>query len=140
MKVAQMTESQITRLVAFLENNTPLTENEILRVLAYAEMQEYDISDLKDIEFENNTITDGNREFLVLTDSEADEAWDESLDNYIEECIMPEIPEYLQNYFDCEAWKAAAQYNGRGHSLSSYDGCETEIRFFDEYFYIYRTN
>jgi hypothetical protein len=28
---------------------------------------------------------------MVLTDDEADEKWEESLDNYIEECIQPEI-------------------------------------------------
>ena len=30
--------------------------------------------------------------------------------------------------------------DGRGHSLSSYDGDENEIVFNDEWYYIYRTN
>src|SRR6185312_11257160 len=30
-------------------------------------------------------------DYRVLTDEEADEAWEESLDSYIEECITPEL-------------------------------------------------
>ena len=30
--------------------------------------------------------------------------------------------------------------DGRGHTLSSYDGTENEISFDDEWYYIYRTN
>lgn len=52
--------------------------------------------------------------YLVLTDDEADDKWDESLNNYIEECVMPEIPDNLQNYFDDDAWKEDAKHDGRG--------------------------
>ena len=47
---------------------------------------------------------------------------DEHLDSYIEECL--EIPEHLRFYFDEEKWKDDARMDGRGHSLSSYDGHE----------------
>ena len=136
MKVVQMTEAQIKRLITFFESNTDLTENEILRCLAYAEMQGYKISDLKGLEFKDNTITDGRREYLVLTDEEANDKWDESLDSYLDEILH----KYLQRYFDCEAWKSDARNDGRGHYLAAYDGDEIEVCFFDEYFFIYRIN
>jgi hypothetical protein len=79
-------------------------------------------------------------EYLVLTDDEADEKWEESLDYYIEECILPELPDNLRNYFDDEKWKRDAKYDGRGYSLSSYDGEEIEINIDGEWFYIYRIN
>ncbi len=79
-------------------------------------------------------------EYRVMTDSEADEAWDESLENYIDECILPEIPEHLRCYFDHEAWKHDAKYDGRGHSLSSYDSEEHEEQIDGEWYYIYRVN
>ncbi len=86
-------------------------------------------------------------DYMVLTDSEADEKWDESLDSYIEECIQPEIDKLeglgdLQYYitFDEEKWKRDARMDGRGHSLSSYDGNENEETIEGETFYIYRTN
>lgn len=80
-------------------------------------------------------------EYMVLTDAEADERWDEYLENYIDECILPQIlPEDLRSYFDHEAWKRDAKFDGRGHCLSSYDGNEHEVKIDDEWFYIYRTN
>lgn len=80
----------------------------------------------------------GQYELRVLTDEEADDAWEESLDNYIEECIYPEMPDHLQNYFDETKWKQDAKYDGRGHSLSSYDGCEFEQQVDGEWFMVYR--
>ncbi len=81
-------------------------------------------------------------DYMVLTDDEADVKWDESLDNYLEECIYPELEKIgnLANYFDDEAWKKDARMDGRGHSLSSYDGNENEETIEGETFYIYRTN
>lgn len=84
----------------------------------------------------------GNQEYAIGTDSEADEAWDQSLDSYIEECITPEIEKLevgnLSAYikFDEEMWKRDARMDGRGHSLSSYDGNEDEAGDF----YVYRLN
>jgi hypothetical protein len=68
-----------------------------------------------------------------LTEDEADERWDEELDNYIDECIMPEIPDCYQNYFDEKAWKHDARMDGRGHAISRYDGDENEYKIeFDD--------
>ena len=91
---------------------------------------------------------DYNEDYRVLTDEEADEAWEESLDNYIEECITPEIDKIsegagnLSYYitFDEDAWKRDARMDGRGHSLSSYDGHENEETVEGTTFYIYRIN
>lgn len=80
------------------------------------------------------------QEYLVLTDSEADAAHDKELDSYIEELVMPEIPERLQGYFDEEAWKRDARMDGRGHSLATYDGNENEQEIDGTTYYIYRTN
>ena len=81
-------------------------------------------------------------EWVVLTDEDADAAWDESLDNYIDDCL--EIPKNLEPYFDREKWKRDARMDGRAHSLGHYDGQEHEVSLEvggkTEYFYIYRTN
>tara|TARA_R110000803_G_scaffold38524_2_gene83360 strand:- start:10671 stop:11036 length:366 start_codon:yes stop_codon:yes gene_type:complete len=79
-------------------------------------------------------------EYRVLTESEADAAWDEYLDNYLEECILPELPEVARSYFDEEAWKRDAKFDGRGHCLSGYDGTEHEFLIGDEWIFVYRTN
>lgn len=82
----------------------------------------------------------GNQQYAVGEESEADAAWDASLDSYLEECVYPELPEIARNYFDDEAWKRDARVDGRGHSLSSYDGNEDEIEADGETFYVYRLN
>lgn len=75
-------------------------------------------------------------EYLFGTDDEMDKLWDEDLDNCIDECILPEVPEAFKKYFDNEKWKDDARYDGRAHSLARYDG--NEESYGDYYFY--RTN
>jgi len=85
-------------------------------------------------------------EYAVATDEEADAAWDQSLDSYIEECINPEIDKLevgnLSAYikFDEEKWKRDARMDGRGHSLASYDGGEDEETIDGETYFIFRIN
>lgn len=75
-------------------------------------------------------------DYLAGTDDEMDDAWDEELERYIDECM--EIPESMERYFDREAWKSDARYDGRGHALNRYDGGEEEIKVNGVYYYAYR--
>jgi len=77
-------------------------------------------------------------DYLVLTDEEADEKWEESLDNYIEDCIISEIPSDLRRYFDEEKWKRDARADGRGRSLGHYDETEHYEDVNGTTYYIYR--
>ena len=80
-------------------------------------------------------------EWLVLTDSEADDAFDRSLDSYIDDCILHEVPEAYRSYFDSAAWKRDVRISdGRGPSLATYDGQENEEKIEGEWFHIYRVN
>ena len=83
---------------------------------------------------------DYTHNYMILTDDEADEKWEESLDSYLDECVYPELPETTKRYFDDEAWKRDARYDGRGHSLSTYDGNEIELNIWGTWLYAYRTN
>jgi hypothetical protein len=44
-----------------------------------------------------------------VTDSEADERREQDLDNYIDDCILYQLPEQYRNYFDSESWKYDAR-------------------------------
>lgn len=85
----------------------------------------------------------GSQEYSVGTDDEADSAWDQELDSYIEGCIEPELEKVavgnLAAYikFDSEMWKRDARMDGRGHTLSRYDGEEIEL---EGNLYAYRRN
>ena len=83
-----------------------------------------------------NNFRYSNEEYLVLTDEEADEEEDRQLNNYIDECL--EIPDNIRPYFDEEAWKRDARMDGRGHIISTYDGCEYEETVEGTTYYIYR--
>lgn len=73
-------------------------------------------------------ITCGRAEYAVGTDEEADEAWDQALDSYLDDCgVLDSMPENLRPYFDREAWKRDARHDGRGHALASYDGDEMDL-------------
>lgn len=98
------------------------------------------LSQLTSTDYDQNRFEIGEQEYLVLTDSEADEAWEESLDNYIDECILPELAEPYRQYFDSEGWKEDASMDGRGHSLNHYDGSEYDQTVNGTDYYIYRTN
>lgn len=141
MELSRITTKQETRLINLLSTTKYLSEQDAEKLLALAThlgltvKESFEIENTNDCNFEY-----GSNEYLVCTDSEADERWDESLDNYIEELILPEIPKYYQRYFNEEAWKSDARHDGRGHCLSSYDGDENEERINGTTYYIYRIN
>lgn len=117
-------------------SNTPEDEVEAAE---WVETQRDEIQGYEDAA-DGDTYKDGRRDYLILTDSEADDEHDAQLENYIDEFILPEIPDAYQSYFDNEAWKKDAKQDGRGHCLATYDGHENEENVNGETFYIYRTN
>lgn len=92
----------------------------------------------KEIEqgYDEDTFEWEGEEYKVYTDSEADNAFEECIDQYIDDCVMHEIPECYQDYFDRESFTADCEKDGRGHFLSGYDGKENE----QDGYYIYRIN
>lgn len=84
--------------------------------------------------------TIGSDQYLVCDDTTADIYWEEDLDNYIDECILPELNERYRMYFDDEKFKRDAKFDGRGHSLGRYDGNENEETINGTTYYIYRQN
>lgn len=96
------------------------------------------VDDISDLDIDTDEFDINGETILCLTDSEADDRWEEELDHYIDDCILPEIPDWVRNYFDEEKWKDDARFDGRGHCIARYDGNENEIEVDDEWFYIYR--
>ena len=104
-----------------------------------------ELEQIQEATYNNNLLEYYNESYLVLTDKEADDAWEDELQNYIDECIMPELERMEENsgirisyYFDEEAWKRDARFDGRGQSLNRYDGTEYEEKVNGTWYYIYR--
>jgi hypothetical protein len=104
-----------------------------------AEYADWD-EDVRGLYGEGYSYRTGFREYMVLTDEEADVAWDAALESYVDDCL--EIPDEIRPYFDMEKWKADARHDGRGHALSGYDGDEADGKdpVTGETFVIFRTN
>ena len=99
------------------------------RCLAFAIALGLSVGEIDDIEDTDKVEREhGGVDYLFGTDEEMDEKWEEELDYYIDECVIPEMPKHLRAYFDDEAWKNDARIDGRGHSLNSYDGTEDCVK------------
>jgi len=121
--------------------NTTNNQNERMQALAqHLGLKGEEIEELQPSSYDEKTIEYGQKDYLVVTDEEADELWDEELDNYVDECVLPEIPEHLRYYFDIEGWKADAKYDGRAHALNRYNGGEEWEKIGETEYYIYRQN
>lgn len=98
------------------------------------------ISDAKfDIQVAEKLLED--EDYMILTDDEADDMYNDYLDNYIEECILDQIPDNLRFYFDDDRFKNDCKLEGgRGYALASYDGHEHEYYYNGTTYYIYRLN
>ena len=109
------------------------------KMIALMQHQRCDFDSLVEC-FGDSTFEYGCIEWRVLTDDEADAAFDEALDNILDDVVLPDLDEALQCYFDRDAWKRDAQYDGRGHHLNHYDGEEYEEVVNGTSYYIYRVN
>lgn len=89
------------------------------------------IDEINELDIDTDEISFNGENLLVLDEDEADERWDEELDLYIDDCL--EIPSHIRPYFDEEAWKRDARFDGRGYAISRYDGYENQYRIdFDD--------
>ncbi len=136
------------------DNTTEETEKKIALLLSlggkcyddYFTEEEKDtfLSEFEDIEeYTTNEFSRGNgsdETYLICDDQQADEEVSKSLDDYIDECVLSEIPEQYQCYFDYEKFKQDCSYDGRGHTLNLYDGSEEYEKVEETEYYIYRRN
>jgi hypothetical protein len=80
-----------------------------------------------------------NRQWAVIPESDIDDVFKEYTDNYVNDCILPEVPENIRSYFDYDKFNEDAQSDGYG-IMSSYDGQDNEQDFDDNLYHILRLN
>lgn len=88
------------------------------KIKALAQYLDCKKSEIEQSSYDDNIFEYGSQEYLVVTDDEADDLWDVDLENYIDECILPELNERYKQYFDRESWKSDARFDGRAHCLN----------------------
>lgn len=102
---------------------------------------ETDINGLKEISNNyHNTFDTPEGEYYCADEGEMESDLDDYLDNYIDECVLSEVPENFRDYFDTEKFKSDCEMDGWSHYLGIYDGCGYEVKVNNETYYICRTN
>lgn len=100
--------------------------------------EDYNLSDMNTSSWgDESRIYCGHREWLVLTDEEADEETHQRIVGYIDDIVFSEIPGTYHRYFDLEKF-VDDNNSDRGSWLSSYDGEENEYQLGMELVFIYR--
>jgi len=121
------------------KKQTTLTVDEA-KALALASHLEISVKNIEQDEYKEDTFLNGEEEYLVLTDSEADEKEEEYLDSYIDDYLICTLPESCKQYFNRDEFKSDCHFDGRGNSLATYDGWENCETIDGTEYYIYRTN
>lgn len=133
MEISEIDESEALELIKDKNFSNPE------KVLALLLEEGATVGEIDNVTEEGgNTFSFGGRDYLVCTDEEADQEQDAELENYIDECILPELADQYRRYFDNEAWKADARHDGRGHALGRYDGNECEQKIDQTMYFLYR--
>ena len=110
----------------------------------FCQDQGLDYEDFEAEEWDNIVnFSNGSEEYSVMDESQAETSCYERMDDYIDECVLSQIPDNLRFYFDSETFKRDVELSdGRGSTMAPYDGHEHE--YFapnsNTAYYIYRTN
>ena len=136
---------------------TKETEDEIEKIKEEIADLEQELDELEtDAEIEmNQDAIDELQERIedIRMDDDSYEYTEEAKDNYVER-RMDEVrddpvgflrdfgmEDSIKDFIDEDDFiEGVIEQDGRGHTLSSYDGEENEVSFNDEWYYIYRTN
>lgn len=79
-----------------------------------------------------------NDDYIVYTDEEAEEATEDAINNYLDECVFPEMKnDALKRYFNTDSFIKDAKMDGRGAWLNHYDGQEFYQVVNETDYYIY---
>ena len=85
-------------------------------------------------------IEEGNAEYAVVPTKSLDRCFENYMDNYIDEVVMPEIPKAYQFYFDNAKFANDCRISDGYGTMASYDGNENEIHVGDQMYHIFRLN
>jgi len=113
------------------ETDNEIDEEELLAKIEDLEIEKQDISD-----------DDDNWEYTQeAKDEYVERRMDEVKDDPMSALRDFGMEDRVADFIDEEGFiEDVISTDGRGHTLSSYDGHENEITFNDEWYYIYRTN
>jgi hypothetical protein len=141
-----LSNEAVVRIVNDLFKANAFMDNDDVRLLAllvHRAERESDVDPSIEVSGRNDYVIEvagAGREYIVLTEEEKEEVWDEHLEAYLDDGVVDGAD---GPYFDREAWKRDARFDGAGHCIASYDGAEEEVdtgKAGAGWYYIYRIN
>jgi hypothetical protein len=111
------------------------------RIVALGIHLGFRMSEIDDIEYEYDChyAAQGN-EYFCGNWSEINDAQMQATENYIDECVLPDIDENIHQFLDMDRMIEHYSQDGWAHILGSYDGEGYEIKVNGETYHICRTN
>jgi len=102
-----------------VNNSNPIEEDEIIEV--ESDLYEYD-----------------GQYYRIMESEEYDRCVYDLIDDYIDDCVLPKIPEIYRGYFDSEAYIRYIYLSGEQDLfINSYDGYVDEYKYRGQFFRIW---
>ena len=101
-----------------------------------------DIADIEELKYDyygSPMLEIDGSEYAVIANDDIERVFHEYAENTIDECILPDVPDRYQSYFDYEKFERDMSYDGYGQ-MSSYDGNDNEVIIDDVYYHILQMN
>jgi len=135
-------ESAVLPIVNDLFESDGLEDDDDVKVLALLACRaewESDVDfNIEECSYDDCQFEVAGNTYMVLDEDEKEQRWDDQLESFLDECVEgADGP-----YFDRDAWKRDARFDGAGHCLSPYDGSENEVNTGNTgegWYFIFRT-
>jgi hypothetical protein len=111
------------------------------RTIALGMHLDLNMSEIDDIDHEYDCrYTAQGDEYFCGNWKETNDAQIEATENYIDDCVLPDIDENIHQFLDMDKMIEYYSQDGWAHILGSYDGEGYEIEVNGETYHICRTN
>lgn len=125
-------------LVGYIEEKTNFSGRNAELAAALVRMLGISSNDIDYITINDTSVDIAGIKYIAGDEEEMNQAHEEEIQQYIDDCVLHELPEQYRKYFDNEAFIEDCKADGRGHSLARYDGEELSWIINDTEYFAYR--
>lgn len=81
-----------------------------------------------------------NRQYAVIESDDIEGVFAKHIEAFVDDCVLPDIPEAYRNYFDTEKYTRDVEANDGYGGMATYDGNDNEVVVDGKYYHIFRMN
>lgn len=132
----RLIEANKPLIINWIESKTNCDHERILALGRHLDF-EFDLNDVT-VSGDYYISVDGT-EYIVCTDEEADELFEDRIKDHFNDIVLTNIPEGYRRYMDFEKFKSD-EYQERGEYIAYYDGEEHEEHVDGTTYFIYKNS